>query len=209
MHKFQHIYMFGLYAISTVWWLFGNDTIKYFKGEVNKQPLPKFSVYEHFTFWVSKIVYLFIYLVYPATLFGWGSAFLLFFVMHASLGILLSIVFQMAHAVEGIHFEDVEEYDRPVEKIPNEWAIHQILTTSNFATRSWLATWFMGGLNFQVEHHLFPKISHVHYPEINKILKKLCGDYNIQYNEVPTFWQSIVSHIRWMKKMGDPQLAVA
>ncbi len=209
MHKFQHVYMFGLYAISTIWWLFGNDTIKYFKREVNLQPLPKFTVYEHFTFWVSKIIYLLIYLVYPATLFGWGSAFLLFFVLHASLGILLSLVFQMAHAVDGIHFENVEVYDRPVEKIPNEWAIHQIMTTSNFATRSWLATWFMGGLNFQVEHHLFPNISHVHYPEVNKILKGLCNEFNVKYNEVPTFWQSIQSHIRWMRKMGQPELAVA
>ncbi len=208
MHKFQHVYMFGLYGISTIWWLFGNDTIKYLKREVNNQPLPKLTMWEHISFWSSKIIYLFIYLVYPIILFG-AKGSVLFFVMHASLGILLSLVFQMAHAIEGLHFEDLETYDRPTEKIPTEWAVHQIMTTSNFATKSWLATFFMGGLNFQVEHHLFPMISHVHYPELNKILKRVCDKYNVHYNEMPTFWSSIKSHIRWMKKMGSSEIVLA
>lgn len=95
------------------------------------------------------------------------------------------------------------EYSETDEKIANEWAVHQVLTTNNFATKSPLATWFMGGLNFQVEHHLFPKISHVHYPNINPILKRTCEKYGVNYSEMPTFWQAIGSHMRWMRLMGS------
>src|SRR5210317_431083 len=207
MHKYQHIYMFGLYAISTIWWLFGNDSIKYFKGEVNNQPIPKMSWVDHLTFWGFKLPYIFIYIVYPIMTFGALHGILLFLTLHVSLGILLSLVFQMAHAVEGMHFEDYKGFDSPSEKLPNEWAVHQIKTTNNFSTKSWIATWFMGGLNFQVEHHLFPNISHVHYPKLNQILRSTCEKYGVEYKEIPTFWQSIVSHVRWMKTMGQTQVA--
>jgi linoleoyl-CoA desaturase len=209
IQKYQHVYMFLLYGISTIWWMFGNDLIKYFKKEVNAQPMPKMSTVDHLIFWGFKLLYAVTYVVLPIAFFGVLHGILLFVTLHFALGLLLSLVFQMAHAVEGVHFEDFNEYDAPQEKIPNEWAIHQVLTTNNFATKSWLATFFMGGLNFQVEHHLFPNISHVHYPKMNEILKELCVKYNIQYNEIPTFWQSVVSHIRWMKAMGTPQLQAA
>jgi len=82
------------------------------------------------------------------------------------------------------------------------------MTTNNFATKSKFATWFMGGLNYQVEHHLFPKISHVHYPKINQILKDVCEKYNVKYNEIPTFWESLKSHVKWMKDLGSMQPAM-
>jgi linoleoyl-CoA desaturase len=87
-------------------------------------------------------------------------------------------------------------------KIENAWFVHQLQTTANFATKSKVLGWFTGGLNFQVEHHLFPRMSHIHYPEVSKIVKQVCADYNIVYNEQPTFLAGLRSHIRHLKAIG-------
>jgi linoleoyl-CoA desaturase len=84
----------------------------------------------------------------------------------------------------------------------NEWAIHQLETTANFATRNKLLCWLLGGLNFQIEHHLFPKISHVHYPAISKIIKATCDEYNVKYMEFRRMRQAIFSHAMYLRKMG-------
>ena len=206
-HKFQHWYMFGLYGISTIWWMFGNDMIKYFKGEVNERAMPKMGTYEHLLFWVTKITYALVYIAVPVYVLGWFWGIMSFVVLHIALGILLSVVFQLAHAVEHCHFDDLEAIEPDQTKMPNEWAVHQMMTTSNFSTQSAFAKWFTGGLNFQVEHHLFPQISHVHYPKINEILRRVANKYGVEYKEYPKFGQAVASHVRWMKSMGQPQLA--
>jgi linoleoyl-CoA desaturase len=81
--------------------------------------------------------------------------------------------------------------------------VHQLKTTANFATRSRLVSWFVGGLNFQVEHHLFPRISHVHYPAINKIIKKTCAEFKVPYIEYRTMLQAVASHISYLKRIGN------
>ena len=111
----------------------------------------------------------------------------------------MSVVFQLAHTVE--------ENDFPVAQIPeniieNEWAIHQVETTANFSPGSRFANWYMGGLNFQIEHHLFPKISHVHYPAISKIIKKACKEFGIPYIEYPKMRLAVVSHLSHLKALS-------
>jgi linoleoyl-CoA desaturase len=87
-------------------------------------------------------------------------------------------------------------------KMEDEWAIHQLKTTANFATKSRIISWFVGGLNFQIEHHLFPKISHIHYPVISKIIKQACQEYNVEYVEYPHMYQAVFSHVAFLKQMG-------
>jgi linoleoyl-CoA desaturase len=95
--------------------------------------------------------------------------------------------------VEGTQFPEPDvESNKKFEK---EWAVHQISTTANFATKSKLVSWFLGGLNFQVEHHLFPGISHVHYPQINKLVKETCKEFNIAYLEHRTMAKAFFSHL--------------
>ena len=202
-HKNQHLYMFPLYGISIIFWMYANDFMKYFNKAVNEQPMPKMTLSEHFIFWTAKIVYTGLYVIAPLYFLGFGYGFLCYMMMQISMGIVLSLVFQLAHAVETTHFEDATQYDIPKERLPNEWAVHQVMTTNNFATKSPFATWFMGGLNFQTEHHLFPNISHVHYPALNEILVPLCAKYNVKYNEMPTFTYAVGSHIRYMKSLGE------
>jgi linoleoyl-CoA desaturase len=207
-HKFQHVYMMGLYAISSVFWMYVADFEKYFKRRVYTTDLPKIPVHEHVIFWVTKLMYTVVYLGLPIYFLGVGAGVLCFFSLHITLGIILSCVFQMAHVVEKTHFVEANMDVRT--RIPQEWAVHQMATTANFAPNSAFWTWFTGGLNFQVEHHLFPQISHVHYPDVRKIVQQVAAKYNVPYLEYPTFREAFFSHLRLMRQLGsgkDLQLA--
>jgi linoleoyl-CoA desaturase len=199
MHKFQHIYCFVAYGLSSVLWIFMLDYIKYFSGKVGNIQIAGMTAKDHVIFWVTKISYLFFYLALPAMYWGWGYTILGFMVYHFMLGTTLSIVFQLAHVVEGTEFTDEHLESN---KIDDEWAIHQLKTTANFATKSKFVSWYTGGLNFQVEHHLFPKISHVHYPALSKIVKQVCAEMNVPYNEFPSFGKAVQSHLKHLKETG-------
>jgi len=114
-------------------------------------------------------------------------------------GFVLSIVFQLAHTVEHTAFPTASEDNNTMS---DEFAVHQIKTTANFATKNKLVSWLVGGLNFQIEHHLFPKISHVHYPAISNIVRAVCMEYQLQYIEYPTMRKAIGAHVRFLRDMG-------
>lgn len=199
-HRFQHIYMLPVYAISSLAWVFLLDFDKYFKKKIVETPLQKMSRTEHVIFWLSKVLYVLFYVLIPVLAIGWLPWLIGFVTMHIVMGIILAIVFQLAHVVEDTAFEHVGANEHLM--IENEWAIHQVNTTANFAPRNKIISWFTGGLNFQVEHHLFPRISHVHYPAINLIVKNACLQYNIPYHESRTMSQAIASHFRTMRLLG-------
>ena len=83
-----------------------------------------------------------------------------------------------------------------------DWAVHQVQTTVDFARRSRVLSWFLGGLNFQVEHHLFSKICHIHYPALSKVVEETCREFGIVYASHKTFWSALASHARWVTLMG-------
>lgn len=199
-HKFQHIYVVLVYAISSFAWVFMMDFNKYFKQNVNGTPLQKMNFKEHFIFWFSKVINVLIYIAIPVYFVGWGPWAIGFTAMHLSMGLTLAMVFQLAHVVEHAEFVAVAHMDELV--IENEWAIHQVKTTADFAPNNKIISWFVGGLNYQIEHHLFPRVSHIHYPAISKIVKKTCEQHGIFYNEFPTMSKAIASHFRMMKQLG-------
>ena len=118
--------------------------------------------------------------------------------MHFVAGIILSVTFQLAHAVEGA------AHPLPNEAgiIENDWAIHQLNTTVNFSRENRWLSWYVGGLNFQIEHHLFPRISHVHYPALSGIVKSTAEEFGIPYLENKTFSQALQSHVMHLKQLG-------
>ncbi|HVY75655.1 MAG TPA: acyl-CoA desaturase [Puia sp.] len=199
-HKFQHIYVVLVYAITSFAWVFIMDFNKYFKKRIIATPLQKMNAKEHFIFWLSKVLYLLFYIAIPVVAVGWQKWAIGFVSFNLVMGFTLAIVFQLAHVVEHTEFEFAGPRDSV--KIENEWAVYQVKATANFATKSRIISWFAGGLNFQVEHHLFPRISHVHYAALNKIVKQQCLQYNIAYNEFPTMAGAIASHFKMMKELG-------
>ena len=90
----------------------------------------------------------------------------------------------------------------PIYNSEDEWAVHQLKTTANFATNNRVISWLVGGLNFQVEHHLFPRVSHVHYPEISKIIKNACQEFGVPYIEYPKMRMAVASHITHLKSLS-------
>lgn len=199
MHKFQHIYFWFLYTLLHLVWIFLTDYQKYFKRKIGTVPMRKMTIREHISFWAAKIIYAFMFVALPIMLIGFTSWLVGFLIITMVTGLVISIVFQLAHTVEHTEFPMPNEVTG---KLENEWAIHQIHTTANFATNNKVISWLVGGLNFQIEHHLFPLISHVHYPAISKIIKKTCKEYGINYVEYPKMTQAIHSHVMYLKRLG-------
>lgn len=200
-HKFQHIYLTFLYAISSIFWIFWQDFVKYFTKMVYTTPLPKMPRSEHIIFWLSKVFYLVIYIIIPIAVVGWSQWLAGFLVMHAFMGLTLSVIFQLAHVVEETEFQYVGIDDSI--QIENEWAIHQIKTTANFSPNSKIVSWLVGGLNYQIEHHLFPRISHIHYPALSNIVKNTCAEFGINYAVNPTLAGAVKSHYKFIKVLGQ------
>lgn len=199
-HKFQHVYWVFLYGISYVVWVFYEDFAKYFSGKIaaNSEPR-KIETKEHIIFWVTKIFYVAVYIMLPLILVGW-PALVGFTIVTFFCGLFISVVFQLAHVVEGTKFPVP---DSSTNKISQEWAIHQVNTTANFATRNKVISWLLGGLNFQIEHHLFPRISHVHYPKISLLVKETCKEFNVEYLEYTSFLKAFNSHLFHIRKLGN------
>jgi linoleoyl-CoA desaturase len=204
-HRFQHIYVVLVYAISSFAWVSMMDFNKYFKRKVYTTPLQKMKLSDHFIFWFSKLLYVVFYVWIPIYFLGAGNWAIGFTFMHLSMGLTLALVFQLAHVVEDLAFEKAGEDPLLIE---NEWAIHQVRTTANFSPTNAFISWFVGGLNYQIEHHLFPKISHVHYPALSKIVQEKCKEHHLTYHCNNTLWSAISSHFRMMRMLGQkPALA--
>ncbi|MEI6950216.1 acyl-CoA desaturase [Paraflavisolibacter sp. H34] len=200
IHRYQHRYLPLLYALTLFTWVSVGDFRKYFSRKIHNTPLQSMDRSEHITFWVSKLLYVVFYILLPILSVGplaWLAGYL---VMGVTTGIVTTYVFQLAHAVEGPEFDSVGMDDRTIQ---TEWAIHQIRTTANFAPRNKVITWLAGGLNFQVEHHLFPRISHIHYPALSKIVEEHCQKFQLPYHCFPSLATAVASHVRTMKLLGQ------
>lgn len=199
IHRFQHVYFASLYMLMYVFWVFYSDYLKYFTKKIGSVPLKKMSTKEHIMFWVVKVYHAVVFVAVPIYMVGFWPWLIGFLVASLLSGFILSIVFQLAHTVEDAEFPVPNEESN---KLPDEFAAHQIKTTANFATQNKVISWLVGGLNFQIEHHLFPKISHVHYPAISKIVQKVCHEYQLNYVEYPTMGRAVLAHVRFLKAMG-------
>ncbi len=206
-HKVQYLYLTPIYALSTLFWIFNMDFQKYFKRKIYTTDAWDMSTKNHIIFWVTKIYYVAVFMVLPMMVFGFWSWLGGYLLTNAALGITLSFVFQLAHVVENTEFEHVPLDD--TKHLETAWAQHQIKTTANFAMDNKIISWFVGGLNYQIEHHLFPKVSHIHYPAISKIVMEKCKEFNLPYNYYPTLTQALASHFRVMKALGKKPEAAA
>jgi len=154
---------------------------------------------------VTKIFYVGYIFVIPVlfTSLAWWQILIGIFIMHYLAGFILAIIFQPAHVIEGTSYPSLDE-NRGLE---NNWAVHQLLTTTNFGNGSRWFSWYVGGLNFQIEHHLFPRVCHTNYPAISKIVEQTCREFNVNYREHVSFRVGIASHFRWLRRMGAPPVA--
>lgn len=200
IHRYQHMYFWIAYSFLYAYWVFFSDYRKYFTGKVGDIPLAPMKLKDHISFWGFKIIHAFLFLGLPIYFIGFGPWLVGYALYSLFAGFVLSIVFQLAHTVEDTQFPVALQ---PANEIEDEWAVHQLKTTANFATKNKVVSWLVGGLNFQIEHHLFPKISHVHYPAISTIIKQVCAEYGIPYIEYPRTRLAVASHINHLRHLGQ------
>jgi linoleoyl-CoA desaturase len=201
IHKYQHIYAWFLYGLMTLVWVTNKDfkqLVQYKKEGGLSSKLSTAHLW--ITLIVTKMLYYVAFLLIPMLVlpFAWYWVIVFFLVMHYISGFILTVIFQTAHVVP------TSKYPLPDKNnsLDNNWAIHQISTTSDFAPKNRILSWFIGGLNYQVEHHLFPNISHVHYRKLSKLVQDTALKYNLPYHVQPTFFKALWEHGRMLKKLG-------
>jgi linoleoyl-CoA desaturase len=206
LHRFQHLYAWFFYGLSTLQWV----TTKDFKSLFRYKKMGFFNGKNEFikellkvTGW--KLLYYSYTLIIPlmvVPLAPWAIL-LAFFMMHFVTGVSITMVFQTAHVMPSSEFPVPDEDGL----IASDWSIHQLATTSNYAPKSKLFSWFVGGLNFQIEHHLFPYICHVHYKKISRIVADTAREFEIPYHTRRTFVAAIYDHLKMLYRLGRPELA--
>ena len=208
IHQFQHIYAWFLYGLMTIVWMMFKDfmrLVKYHNNGMAKKHKANI-VKEWIILIITKLVYIGYIFIIPVvfTALPWWQIVMGIFIMHYIAGFMLAIIFQPAHVIEGTEFP-LPNDDRTLE---NNWAVHQLLTTKNFGNRSRWFSWYVGGLNFQIEHHLFPNICHVHYRKIAGIVKATASEFGLPYKSARTFFEALKGHARLLKQLGmRPTLA--
>ena len=203
IHAYQHIYALFLYGFLTLHRTIDEffKLLHYHKDGILKRQ--KKNAIKEFVLLIGlKLLYLFFMLVLPVliTPLLWWQVLIGFVFMHMIAGFILATIFQFAHIVEGAE-QPIPNIEGNIE---NEWAVHQLSTTANFARNSRVLNWYIGGLNYQIEHHLFPNISHVHYRQISKIVEKTAEEFELPYNVKPTVGDAFISHMRILRQLGSP-----
>lgn len=201
IHRFQHIYVWFFYGISMFSWVTIKDFAQLFRYKKRGliQEKSKFRK-ELVQITVWKLFYYSYILVLPILLLPVSPWFILFcfFSMLFVTGILLSIIFQTAHVMPS------SDYPLPNKDglIENNWAVHQLATTTNFAPKNKVFSWLIGGLNYQVEHHLFSNICHVHYRDISRIVAETAKEYKVPYNLQRSFASAVKNHVKMLRQLG-------
>ncbi|MFZ1800628.1 MAG: acyl-CoA desaturase [Chitinophagaceae bacterium] len=207
IHKHQYWYAFIFYSLASLSWVFIKDYVKFFKKKIGNYNNKTHPQKEYFILFISKAIYYVLFLVIPFVFIQalWWQILLGFIVMHIVQGTTMAMIFMLAHVVEETDFPMPNDTGN----MENTWAVHQLYTTADFGRNNDILNFFCGGLNFQVEHHLYPKICHVHYKSISEIVKNTAAEFNLRYNDNASFTSAVGSHIRLLKSLGRPAVIVA
>lgn len=198
--RYQHLYAFALYSLVSLVWVFKKDYVRFFQNSIGNCDNSKRHLSLYIKLFFFKMMYYTLFIVLPLIMLdiSWWQFLLGFLTMHFVMGWVLGMVFQLAHLVEDTQFP-LPNQDGNLEEA---WAVHQMHTTANFSCDSRIVNLLCGGLNFQIEHHLFPQICHVHYRNISKLVRKTAEEHHIPYIENPTFLGALKSHYRFLRKYG-------
>ncbi|MFN8416857.1 MAG: acyl-CoA desaturase [Cytophagaceae bacterium] len=200
IQKYQHYYAFLLYGFASLSWVFRKDYVKIFQDKIGQHETKHYTTRDYVELFAFKALHYAIFIIIPFIVLDitWWQFLLGFLALHFTMGLTLGLVFQLAHVIEETHFPEPNDQGN----IDDAWAVHQMKTTANFARNSFLATFICGGLNYQVEHHLFPKVCHIHYPAISHIVKATAEQYGVPYIESETFVGALHSHYKVLKKFS-------
>jgi len=202
-HRLQQYYLWAFYGLLPVKWLLFDDFRDVLTGRIGRHRLARPKGWDLATLLGGKATALILTFVVPLCLYPLWVVLLLYGVVTVVLGVVLSVVFQLAHCVEDAAFPVPPDESG---RMDSHWAVHQVQTTVDFARGSRLLTWLVGGLNYQIEHHLFPQICHVHYPALAPLVEEASAQYGVRYTAHLSLFGAVASHFRWLRRMGmaDP-----
>jgi linoleoyl-CoA desaturase len=199
-YRFQFAYMWLVYALLALeWQISGEFRNLMSKRRIGSTRVPFPCPSEHAIFWAGKVVFFGLAFAVPLMFHPLHHVLGVYVIAAATLGLVLATVFQLAHCTEEAQFRVLTAESSSVQR---PWAEHQVETTVDFGRSNRLLTWYLGGLNFQVVHHLFPKICHIHYPALAPIVERVCRAHGVRYFAFPTAWSALRSHVRWLREMG-------
>ncbi|HEV3116176.1 MAG TPA: acyl-CoA desaturase [Gemmataceae bacterium] len=203
-HRLQHFYIWILYGFMPPKWQVYDNFRDLIMGRIGEHRFPRPKGWDLVTFIAGKVVFFSLAFVIPMLLHSVWTVFLCYAVASFVEGVVLGVVFQLAHCVEEAAFP----LPAPnTGRMDAAWAVHQVETTVDFSRGSRMVSWFVGGLNFQIEHHLFPQICHVHYPALARLVEETCNEFGLRYKAHKSFLSGVVSHFRWLRRMGMPATA--
>ncbi len=206
-HRMQGIYLWGLYGFLAIKWHFFDDFYNVAVGRIGERKIPRPKGKDLGVFIGGKVIFFSIAFVIPMLLHPVMDVLAVYAMAAFVSGVVLSVVFQLAHCVEGANFPQPVATSEGHARLDTDWAVHQVTTTVDFARGNRVLCWLLGGLNFQVEHHLFHKICHVHYPALSKVVEEACHECGVRYRSHKTFFGAVASHYRWLVQMGRPNPA--
>jgi linoleoyl-CoA desaturase len=201
--KFQHLYAPIAYSMSTINWVFVKDFDLFSRKNLGPYLDKKHPRSQWALLVFSKLFALTWMLALPMLFLSvaWWQVVIGFLAMHLIGGTILGVIFQLAHVVEQTSHPVPDDLGR----MPNGWLVHEMLTTANFCVGNKVLTWYCGGLNHQIEHHLFPKVCSVHYPAISGIVRTVASEHGIPYHLNPTFTGAFASHLKMLKRLGHAE----
>jgi linoleoyl-CoA desaturase len=204
LHRFQYLYIWILYGFLVVKWHVFDDFKDVITGSIGRQRMPRPTGGDLIRLIAGKLLFFGWAVAVPAMVRPLWQVALGYAVSIFLLGLTLAVIFQLAHCVGDADFPELPEGSEA--QFQSDWAVHQIQTTVDFAPENRLVTWYLGGLNFQVVHHLFPTVCHVHYPALSRIVDETCRAHGIRYRVQRTLGSALGSHVRWLKRMGEPPM---
>jgi len=207
-HQFQHIYIWFFYGMSTISWITTKDFVRLNRyramGFLDKKNEYRNTLLGMIAW---KVFYYSYALVLPMIMvpLPWGWILLGFLSMHFVTGLLVSIVFQVAHIMPETEFPLPNDRG----EMKDDWYAHQFTTTTNFSPNSPLLFWLIGGLNYQVEHHVLPDVCHVHYKNLSKIVAETAREFGMPYHVNKSFLNAIRTHVKMLRALGKKQVVMA
>jgi linoleoyl-CoA desaturase len=200
MHRFQHLYMWAFYGFTAYNMHYLEDFKQLVLGRIGHARIPRPRGHRLVELFASKLVMLTWSVGIPTLFRTWWVVLLFYFATWFTVGVVLGVVFQVAHCLEEAEFPATPAGGR----IDTPWSVHQVETTVDFGHKSRLLTWYVGGLNYQIEHHLFPRICHLHYPQLAPIVRAVCAEHGVRYSVHESIVGAVRSHGRWLRRLGTP-----
>jgi linoleoyl-CoA desaturase len=199
LHRFQAGYAWPLYGVLSLKWWLVDDAVDLVRGTIGGHPFPRPRGFELAAVVAGKAAFLGWAVLVPVLVYRspWPVAWFVFGSL--VLGVVMAVVFQLAHSVSDAQFHGAPGGDG---RLPTGWAEHQVRSTVDFARSNRLLAWYLGGLNFQIEHHLFPGVCHVHYPALAPIVEETCRAHGIPYHAAPSLRAAIAGHHRHLRALG-------